>query len=583
MGITSEEIQRITAFYHALGKVLTEENNSIAGEKYKSAHNVQSTEIWVDPISYSATLADAESEAVLNDALTMIGTSASPVRMYPLQGSNYQAWFLDTGTPSVSITGCEPSEGWVKPFINPSDVTNAAGAPSNGFLFNMYRPNNSAVNYLTTFWDVDYYAGIIKFQPSRTPGDASNNLGFVTSPLDGSNTANIGALQTFLDTEGPRALAFQYTGEYLDERLNNLPIPDGGGSGGGNGSEEWQSSVNGYLINVGNGITISSFTAIGDQINYLNEEYPKYFILTGDDITGVTWSGITATGSYYEFNGTTFSPFGLTTSDDSNRFLLLETTLELDVISISATGSVTEFPDTTVQADRIIEYTGTAASGWSYSAWQVTDPRIGMITTLDNLESSLVRYVGVGTGWVEYQYESTYKVNAQKDIEVISTTDDNDIAIAETIRFEPSGDKSIDVLVNGVEVPSDRYAFGAAGATTSMVVNSGGSNTITVPNADAPTVGQYLELINVSDTFLRQVVGVTASGGTQSLITYSGLDVTSVLSASRFSVTIRSNNVARQGDYLLWIGSGWYQLDQTDPSDLITLEYVTMDSSALNI
>jgi len=582
MGISNQEIQRVTAFYHALGKVLTEENNSIAGEKYKSAHNVQSTEVWVDPISYSATLGDAESETALNDALTMVGTSASPVRMYPLQGSNYQAWFLDTGTPSVSITGCVPSDGWVKPFINPSDVTNAAGAPSNGFLFNMYRPNLTAVNYLTSFWDVDYYSGIIKFEPSRTPGDAGNNLGFVTSALDGTNTASIGALEAFLDSEGPQALAFQYTGDYLDQRLNNLPTSSGG-SVGGNGSEEWQSSVNGYLINVGNGLTVSSFTAIGDQLNYLNTEYNKYFILTGDDISGVTWSGITTTGSYYEFNGSTFSAYGLTTSDDSNRFLLTETTLDLDVIVISATGAVTEFPDTTILADRIIEYTGTATSGWSYSAWQVTDPRIGMITTLDNLESSLVRYVGVGTGWVEYQYESTYKVNSQKDIGAITTTNDNDIAITETIQFEPSGDKSIDILVNGVEVPSSVYTFGVAGATTAVTVNSNGTNTIIVPNADAPTTGQYLILTTVANDFFRQVTGVTASGGTQSLITYGGLDVTSVLSASKFTITPRSNNVARQGDYLLWLGSSWYQLDQSVPSDLITLEYVTMDASSLNI
>ena len=38
------------AFYHSLGKVLTESTNLVGNEKYKSAHNVRSSEVWMDSI-----------------------------------------------------------------------------------------------------------------------------------------------------------------------------------------------------------------------------------------------------------------------------------------------------------------------------------------------------------------------------------------------------------------------------------------------------------------------------------------------------------------------------------------------------
>lgn len=580
MGIFNEEIQRISAFYHALGKVLTEENNSIAGEKYKSAHNVVTKEIWVDSIAYCQDLTEANAEANINDALTQLGTVASPARLYPLKGTNYQSWFLDTGSPTVSLTGCEPSSGWVKPLINPSDITNAAGAPSTGFLFKLYRPNNNEVNYLTSFWDVDYFSGILKFQPGKTPGDSGNGLGFVTPALSPTNTTDLPTLQTFLDSNGPHAIAFQYTGQLLDNFLLNIPTGGGGGSGGG--SNEWQSSVNGQLIHIGNNQTINSQTDINDQISYLNDKYLNYFIITDDDISGVTWSGVTATGSYYEFNGSTFSPYTLSDEDDENRFLLTENTLVLDVVDISPTGSVTEFPQTTVQPNNIIEYTATASTGLSYSAWQVTEPRLSMVTTLDNKESTIVRYVGQGTGWVEYQYENTYKVNSQKDLEVYTTTDDYDIAMSETVQFEPSGSKSIDVLVNGVEMPGNTYIFGEQGATTSMTVTDDSLNTISVPNAEAPTVGQYLLLSSVSGDYHRQVTAINA-GATATDITYGGESVSGVTDAVKFSIAQRSNRVARKGDFLLWIGSSWYELSGSSPKDLITLEYVTMNSYASQV
>jgi hypothetical protein len=576
MGIIDQTIQRKTAFFHSLGFVLTRAGNLIGNEIYKSAHNVRSNEIWVDNIPFAIDVTDAQTIASSESQVTMIGSPGSGAVLYPLRGSEYQTWFFDTGSPTPGFDGFDPSSGWVKPLINPSDVTDAEGSPSNGFKVVLYGSDGNVIIYNSSRYDVDYYSGLIKFEEDFTPKDSG--FGGAATFTD---VGFQGAVDKFdyNNTNGIKGLAFQYTGQYLDDYLLNLPTTNGGSSGG---SEEWQSSVNGYLVHIGNNQTISGLTGINEQIDYLNANYSKYFVITDDDITGVgaSWSGITATNSYYEFNGSTFSAYGLTPSDDENRFLLIENNLILETISISVTGSITENGTQSIIPDHIIEYTGTASTGLSFSAWQVTQPRTGMVTTLDNLSSSLVRYVGDITGWVEYQYEVTYKVNSQRDIIPITTTNNYDIAVNQTLQFEPSGDKSVDILVNGVEMPSERYIWGSPGATFSLTVNNNGTNTITVDNDSVIEVEKYLILNNGVNDYYRQIIATSSPNGTETLITYSGDNVAPISSALVFSITKRSNNVARRGDFLLWVGSpDWYELSS---NDLVTFEYVTIDSGALN-
>jgi hypothetical protein len=217
------------AFFHSLGYTLTNQSNSgVASEKYKSAHNVKSDEIWVDNIEFCFLYDDAVTESQNNDAVEMIGSVVNSTYvnsdlsgiMYPLSGSNYQAWFLDTGTPlggsTTPFTGFIPSEGWVKPIISPVDVTNNSGAPSLGFQFTMYRPNNSIIPLTNGNWEFDYYAGILLFQPGFRPVDTStsNGLGFSISLTDVSNAAD--KLQYFR-TNSFKANVFQYAGRYLSD------------------------------------------------------------------------------------------------------------------------------------------------------------------------------------------------------------------------------------------------------------------------------------------------------------------------------------------------------------------------------
>ena len=92
------------AFYHSLGKVLTLDTNLVGNENYKSAHNVRSREVWMDSIPYSPSYASA-SQYSDDIIVRQIGTGSNPAYVYPLMNTNYQTWFIDTGTPSAYVDG----------------------------------------------------------------------------------------------------------------------------------------------------------------------------------------------------------------------------------------------------------------------------------------------------------------------------------------------------------------------------------------------------------------------------------------------------------------------------------------------
>jgi hypothetical protein len=202
------------AFYHSLGKVLTEVNNLVGNEKYKSAHNVRSSEIWMDPVPYAPLPASA-SQYSDDIVVKQVGTSSNPYYIYPLTQTNYQTWFIDVGTPTIFPDGFEPSTGWVKPLINPSDVPNEAGAPSFGYELQMFQRNGTPISYGSAFYDVDYFSGLIRFDLGRTPKDTSSGLGFQFSESGFSSaTDKINYIKSEL-TGGPRVIAWQYVGKTL--------------------------------------------------------------------------------------------------------------------------------------------------------------------------------------------------------------------------------------------------------------------------------------------------------------------------------------------------------------------------------
>ncbi len=230
---TNTDLQRKAGFYHSLGKVLTEQNNLVGNEAYKSAHNVRSNEVWMDIISHSNTYASASSISD-NLVVTQCGTSSNPVYLYPLTQTNYQTWFIDMGTPSATSDGFIPSSDWAKPLINPSDVPDSNGYPSWGFQLLMYRPNGTTpIAYGSAFYDVDYFSGLIRFQENATPKDSSlvSGLGFQFDKTTFESTAN-NLKKSYIQsttTGGPRVIAWQYTGQLLSNFSFGQNISSGQG------------------------------------------------------------------------------------------------------------------------------------------------------------------------------------------------------------------------------------------------------------------------------------------------------------------------------------------------------------------
>ena len=213
-------LQRTAAFYHSLGKVQTESSNLVGNEKYKSAHNVRSNEIWTDEIAHSPTFNDASS--ISDDiVVSQLGTESSQLYLFPLSLSNYQTWFLDTGTPTVASDGFIPSDSWSRNLINPSDVTDPNGNPSDGFKFRMFRNDGTPISYNNSFYDVDYFSGLIRFQEGSTPIDTlqSSGLGFSFDKSTFESTDDNLKIDYIRNstTGGVRAIAFQYVGERLSD------------------------------------------------------------------------------------------------------------------------------------------------------------------------------------------------------------------------------------------------------------------------------------------------------------------------------------------------------------------------------
>lgn len=181
------DLKRDTAFFHSLSKTLTEATQNVYESKYKSSHNIKSSEIWAEPIEYCADITAADIESGTNTAVTKYTLQV----LTPIPGSNNQAWYLSTGSD------------FIRPWISPVDIVDTSNNPSNGFTAHLYSGDDATTKAPDTEitptegeWEIDYYAGIVKFSPDSLPTHgALSNQGWGT----------------------PKLTVYVYSGEFLDQ------------------------------------------------------------------------------------------------------------------------------------------------------------------------------------------------------------------------------------------------------------------------------------------------------------------------------------------------------------------------------
>jgi len=148
---------RVTGFFHALSKVFTEDTQRVWSSLYKSSHTVRGSEVWVDPVNYAVNAAAADAEAAANPAVTKYTVAD----LTEIPGSNQQAWYLD-------VAGT-----FIRPWIAPTDIPNSiTNDPSYGYQISLWQGDGvTLITPTEGSWEIDYYAGIIRFFPTFTPAD----------------------------------------------------------------------------------------------------------------------------------------------------------------------------------------------------------------------------------------------------------------------------------------------------------------------------------------------------------------------------------------------------------------------------
>ncbi len=198
MGSLNTTEQRKLAYFHALGKVMTEGNQEVYESRYKSSHNVKLGEVWASPIASAVTYSAAVAEAASNSAVTLY----TQVTLTELPGSNGQLYYYNSGGT------------FIRPWISPVDVPNTTtNLPSDGYQVRLFRGAGTEIFLTEGAWSVDYYAGMIHFGVGYTP----TNLGWgaikatffqYTGTFGASGGTSVGAFTTAVFDSGTSYLTF---------------------------------------------------------------------------------------------------------------------------------------------------------------------------------------------------------------------------------------------------------------------------------------------------------------------------------------------------------------------------------------
>jgi hypothetical protein len=251
MGSLSQTEQRKLAYFHALGKSMTQNSQAVYESKYKSAHNVRLSEIWSDKIDYAVDFSTAVSNAGSSSAVTYY----DQVEMTAIPGSNSEAWYFNSGGTFI--------RPWISPVDVPDVITNE---PSYGYELRLFRGDDATSGtpgseiFLTEgAWVSDYYTGVIHFGEGETPvdrgwGTIKATVFQYTGNFGASGTTNAGFTSVYFDS-GTSELIFNQ-GQPSEDSVNLNTL-----------KEKLSSSDIGLIANITNsGATLASNSGITDTV-----------------------------------------------------------------------------------------------------------------------------------------------------------------------------------------------------------------------------------------------------------------------------------------------------------------------------
>ncbi len=157
MAAPTQAQQSAFGYFHSLQKVKTEETQNVFESQFKSSHNVQSSEVWAENVPFAADVTAADAAAASFPATIKKYSFTS---LTEVVGSNGQAWFIDDGGT------------FVRPWIDPVDIPNSVtNIPSTGYEAKLFESDDTQVPPATGSWSINYYAGMVLFEPGFTPAD----------------------------------------------------------------------------------------------------------------------------------------------------------------------------------------------------------------------------------------------------------------------------------------------------------------------------------------------------------------------------------------------------------------------------
>ncbi len=210
MANPSSQAQLKSSFFHSVNKTMVLDTSDSYESVYGAGHVNKSADILSDELPWFNLETQVDQWIIDNPGILYKYT------LYPLTelpGTNGQSWYVND------------SLVWRKPFILNSVISDDANTPAYGYIFKLYRDDNTRIGEGSGRWWVDPYQGIVKFDTGFTPADQGYGV--------------------------PKVSCYVYIGNRLSDTLNDLN--DRLDSLELSASDHTHEEVNGHRITINDG------------------------------------------------------------------------------------------------------------------------------------------------------------------------------------------------------------------------------------------------------------------------------------------------------------------------------------------